>query len=130
MQSLLVLYMTKALLLPGQRENVWLFEPFRRVFGGIDGQPLASATFGAYAASVYLTPILGGFLADRVLGKGRTVLLGAITMAVGHFLMAFAWPGGVTSRRTTRPPRSVPRAGLRAQGSPPPIGGPWRRSWR
>jgi proton-dependent oligopeptide transporter, POT family len=89
MQSLLVLYMTKALLLPGQRENVWLLEPFRRLFGGIDGQPLASATFGAYAASVYLTPIFGGFLADRVLGKSRTILLGATTMAVGHFLMAF-----------------------------------------
>jgi POT family proton-dependent oligopeptide transporter len=89
MQSLLVLYMTKALLLPGHRENVWLFEPFRWIYGGIDGQPLASAIFGTYAASVYLTPILGGFLADRVLGKGRTVLLGATTMAAGHFLMAF-----------------------------------------
>jgi POT family proton-dependent oligopeptide transporter len=89
MQSLLVLYMTKALLLTGHRENVWLFEPFRQLYGGIDGQPFASAIFGTYAASVYLTPILGGFLADRVLGRGRTVLLGAITMAVGHFLMAF-----------------------------------------
>ena len=38
---------------------------------------------------VYLTPILGGFLADRYLGKRRTVLLGAVTMAIGHFLMAF-----------------------------------------
>src|SRR5512138_2165988 len=89
MQSLLVLYMTKALLLPGHRENVWLFEPFRRLYGGMDGQPLASAIFGTYAASVYLTPILGGLLADRILGRGRTVLLGALTMAAGHFLMAF-----------------------------------------
>jgi POT family proton-dependent oligopeptide transporter len=89
MQSLLVLYMTKALLLPGHRENVWLFEPFRRLYGGMDGQPLASAIFGTYAASVYLTPILGGLLADRILGRGRTILLGAITMAGGHFLMAF-----------------------------------------
>ncbi len=89
MQSLLVLYMTKALLLPGHRENVWLFEPIRRLYGSIDGQPLASAVFGTYAASVYLTPILGGLLADRLLGKRRTVLLGALTMAAGHFLMAF-----------------------------------------
>jgi POT family proton-dependent oligopeptide transporter len=89
MQTLLVLYMVKELLLPGHVENVALFEEFRSLYGGIDGQPLASAIFGTYAASVYLTPILGGWIADRVLGKRRTVLLGAITMAVGHFLMAF-----------------------------------------
>src|SRR3546814_10378212 len=77
MQALLVLYMTKELLLPGHVENVALFEPFSRLYGGIEGQALASAIFGTYAASVYLTPILGGFLADRVLGKRRTVLLGA-----------------------------------------------------
>lgn len=52
---------------------------------------MASAIFGTYAASVYLTPIFGGYLAGRVLGKRRTVLLGAITMAVGHFLMAFEY---------------------------------------
>lgn len=88
MQALLVLYMVNELLLPGHVENIALFEPFRSLYG-LEGQPLASAIFGTYAASVYLTPILGGFLADRVLGKRRTVLLGAITMAVGHFLMAF-----------------------------------------
>ncbi|WP_347302208.1 peptide MFS transporter [Croceibacterium sp. TMG7-5b_MA50] len=89
MQALLVLYMTKELLLPGHRENVALFEPFQRLYGGLEGQALASAIFGTYAASVYLTPILGGLLADRVLGKRRTVLAGAIIMAAGHFLMAF-----------------------------------------
>lgn len=89
MQALLVLYMTKELLLPGHVENVALFRPFSALYGGIEGQALASAIFGTYAASVYLTPILGGFLADRVLGKRRTVLLGAVTMALGHFLMAF-----------------------------------------
>ncbi|MGD8358706.1 MAG: peptide MFS transporter [Lysobacterales bacterium] len=89
MQSLLVLYMVKSLLLPGHVENVALFEQFRQLYGGVDGQALASAIFGTYAASVYVTPILGGWLADRVLGKRRTVLLGAVTMALGHFLMAF-----------------------------------------
>ncbi|BAK66015.1 major facilitator superfamily protein [Sphingobium sp. SYK-6] len=91
MQTLLVLYMVKYLLLPGQIENVWMLDAFRQLplYRGLDGQPLASAIFGTYAASVYLTPILGGFLADRFLGKRRTVLLGAITMAIGHFLMAF-----------------------------------------
>lgn len=89
MQTLLVLYMVNYLLLPGNRDDVALFGEFSALYGGLDGQALASAIFGTYAASVYLTPILGGFLADRVLGKRRTVLLGAVTMALGHFLMAF-----------------------------------------
>lgn len=89
MQALLVLYMTKSLLLPGEVEQVAGIEQLRALYGGIDGQPFASAIFGTYAASVYLTPILGGWIADRLLGKRRTVLLGAITMALGHFLMAF-----------------------------------------
>jgi len=89
MQALLVLYMTKHLLLPGQVEHVAGIEQLRALYGGIDGQKFASAIFGTYAASVYLTPILGGWIADRLLGKRRTVLLGAVTMALGHFLMAF-----------------------------------------
>ncbi len=89
MQALLVLYMVNELLLPGHVENVAFFESFSRLYGDIEGQALASAIFGTYAALVYLTPILGGFLADRVLGKRRTVLWGAIVMAAGHFLMAF-----------------------------------------
>lgn len=89
MQTLLVLYMVKHLLLPGQVEEVAGIEQLRALYGGIDGQKFASAIFGTYAASVYLTPIFGGWLADKVLGKRRTVLLGAVTMALGHFLMAF-----------------------------------------
>jgi len=91
MQTLLVLYMVKYLLVPGHVEGVLMMDAFRTLplYSGLDGQPLASAIFGTYAASVYLTPILGGFIADRFLGKRRTVLLGAITMAAGHFLMAF-----------------------------------------
>ncbi|MEP6976190.1 MAG: oligopeptide:H+ symporter, partial [Spartobacteria bacterium] len=91
MQALLVLYMVKYLLLPGRIEHVVAFEGFRRLplYGGLEGQALASAIFGTYSASVYLTPIFGGFLADRILGRRRTVLLGALTMAAGHFLMAF-----------------------------------------
>ncbi|HEV2842732.1 MAG TPA: peptide MFS transporter [Chthoniobacterales bacterium] len=89
MQSLLVLYMVKYLLLPGRIEHVAAFESVRRLYFGLDGQALASAIFGTYTASVYLTPIVGGFIADRLLGRRRTVLLGALTMAAGHFLMAF-----------------------------------------
>src|SRR6476659_9285725 len=89
MQSLLVLYMVKFLLLPDHIGHVVAFAGFRKFYGGLDGQALASAIFGTYTASVYLTPIFGGFLADRLLGRRRTVLLGALTIAPGHFLMAF-----------------------------------------
>ncbi len=89
MQSLLVLYMVNYLLKPGRIEHVAAFATFRKLYGGLDGQALASAIFGTYAAAVYLTPIFGGFLADRLLGRRRTVLLGALIMAAGHFLMAF-----------------------------------------
>src|SRR6187551_3507259 len=89
MQSLLVLYMVKYLLLPGRIEHIAAFSSIRTLYFGLEGQALASAIFGTYTASVYLTPILGGLLADRLLGRRRTVLLGALTMAAGHFLMAF-----------------------------------------
>lgn len=88
MQSLLALYLVKHLLLPGQADDVLFFAGFRRLFGGLDGQPLASAIVGTYFASVYMTPILGGLIADRWLGRHRTVLLGACIMMAGHFLMA------------------------------------------
>ena len=91
MQALLVLYMVKHLLLAGKIEQVIAFQSFRQLplYRGLEGQALASAIFGTYTACVYLTPILGGFLADKILGRRRTVLLGALTMAAGHFLMAF-----------------------------------------
>jgi POT family proton-dependent oligopeptide transporter len=89
MQSLLVLYMVKYLLLPGHIEDIAGFAWFSQLYGGLQGQPLASAIFGTYTAFVYLTPIFGGLLADGWLGRRRTIMLGACTMAVGHFLMAF-----------------------------------------
>jgi POT family proton-dependent oligopeptide transporter len=89
MQTLLVLYMVNELLLPGHIENIAFFDSFRTLYGGLEGQALASAIFGTYASLVYLTPILGGLIADRWLGRRLAVLFGAITMAAGHFLMAF-----------------------------------------
>jgi len=50
---------------------------------------LASAIFGLYTGLVYLTPIAGGIIADRWLGHTRTITIGALLMAAGHFLMAF-----------------------------------------
>ncbi len=89
MQALLVLYMTHYLLHPGHVENVAGFGPFRGVVesiygAGLSPQALASAIFGLYTAFVYLTPIGGGLLADKLLGRTRTVALGAILMALGH----------------------------------------------
>lgn len=49
----------------------------------------ASTLYGWYTGLVYLTPLFGGILADRWLGQRRTVLLGGILMALGHFVMAY-----------------------------------------
>lgn len=89
MQTLLVLYMVKYLLLPENAAGVIGLAALRDWYGGIDGQPLASKIFGDYTSLVYLTPIAGGFIADRWLGRRATLILGGIFMAVGHFLMAF-----------------------------------------
>ncbi|MDE1974587.1 MAG: peptide MFS transporter [Hyphomicrobiales bacterium] len=92
MRALLVLYMTKYLLLAGHAGNVaglaWLKAALEQVFGPLDVQPLSSQIYGFYTALVYLTPIFGGLLADRVLGQRRTVVIGAALMAIGHFMMA------------------------------------------
>ena len=50
---------------------------------------MASQIYGIYTALVYLTPVLGGALADRFWGQRRTVIVGALVMAAGHFMMAF-----------------------------------------
>lgn len=68
MRALLVYYMTKHLLL---------------------SQGHASVVYGIYTACAYFTPILGGVISDRLLGKRRAVIIGASIMAAGHFMMAF-----------------------------------------
>jgi POT family proton-dependent oligopeptide transporter len=45
--------------------------------------------YGAYIGLVYFSPLFGGLLADRVLGFSRAIMLGAVAMALGHFLLAF-----------------------------------------
>ncbi len=52
----------------------------------------ASEVYKWYTSLVYLTPLLGGYLADRYLGNTFAVVIGAILMAIGHFLMAFEQP--------------------------------------
>ncbi len=73
MRALLVLYLTKH----------WLFS---------DGD--ASMVYGAYTALVYITPVIGGYLADKYLGQRKAVLYGAVLLTIGHFLMGFEGDGG------------------------------------
>lgn len=92
MRSLLVLYMTKYLLLADHLGGVIGLPAVKRaletVFGPLAVQPLSSQIWGFYTGLVYFTPIFGGLLADRVLGRRRTVVIGAVLMAIGHFMMA------------------------------------------
>jgi len=70
-------YGMRALLVPYML-NYLLFQPAS-----------SSSTYKWYTSLVYLTPLLGGFLADRFLGLRTSIVVGGILMAVGHFLMAF-----------------------------------------
>ncbi len=67
MRAILVLYLTKALHWSGQD---------------------ASRLYGAYTGAVYLTPMIGGYLADRFIGTRRSLVIGGIIIAIGHFLLA------------------------------------------
>src|ERR1700722_17952216 len=93
MRALLVLYMVKYAFQPSMAESVIGLSALRHgleaVFGPLDIQPFASQIYGLYTGLVYLTPVIGGYLADRVLGQRRTVIIGASLMAAGHFMMAF-----------------------------------------
>jgi POT family proton-dependent oligopeptide transporter len=90
MQTLLVLYMVNYLLLPEHIGGVVGLDWLRSWhYPGLDGQPLSSAIFGDYTSLVYLTPILGGIIADKLTGRRFALIAGALIMALGHFLMAF-----------------------------------------
>jgi proton-dependent oligopeptide transporter, POT family len=128
MRALLVLYMTKYLLAPERAGNVLglagLKSALEAVFGPLDAQPLSSQIYGLYTALVYLTPIFGGLLADRVLGQRRTVVVGAILMAIGHFMMAFeqlflfALAALILGNGAFKPNISTQVGGLYAPGDP------------
>ena len=76
MRALLIFYLTQH----------WLFS---------DGE--SGIIYGAYTALVYITPVLGGYLADRYLGQRKAVLFGAVLLTCGHFLMGFEGDGGRNS---------------------------------
>jgi POT family proton-dependent oligopeptide transporter len=68
MRAILILFMTKALL-------------FDKVF--------ASNLYGSYTSLVYLTPLIGGYVADRYWGNKRSIILGGLLMALGELLLFF-----------------------------------------
>ena len=72
MRAILLLYMTKAFAEGGL---------------GFD-EKYAGLIYGTYVSSVWYLPLPGGWLADRILGAKRAVLIGAIVIACGHFSMA------------------------------------------
>jgi proton-dependent oligopeptide transporter, POT family len=73
MRALLIFYLTKH----------WLFADDK-----------ANLIYGAYTSLVYITPVLGGYLADRYLGQRKAVLFGGIMLAIGHGMMAIEGTGG------------------------------------
>ncbi len=73
MRALLILYLTKH----------WMFDDAK-----------SNLIYASYASLVYITPVLGGYLADRYLGQRKAVLFGAVLLTCGHFLMAFEGDGG------------------------------------
>jgi len=128
MRSLLVLYMTKYLLLPEHSGDVrgllTVKSALETIFGPLDIQPLSSQIWGFYTGLVYFTPILGGLLADRVLGQRRTVIIGAVLMAIGHFMMAvehlflFALLALILGNGAFKPNISTQVGGLYPPGDP------------
>ena len=93
MSALLTLYMVKDLLLPGNAGQVVGLVSLRNIFefvlGPMTNVAFASLIYGAYAGLVYFTPILGGWVADRLLGAKRTVMIGVLLMSAGHLAMSF-----------------------------------------
>ena len=92
MQALLLLYMTKYLLLPEHARGVLGLAGFRAgveaVVGKLTDLSFAAQTYGLYSGLIYLTPIAGAWLGDRVLGRTRTITIGCLLMAGGHLAMA------------------------------------------
>ena len=72
MRSLLVLYLISA--------QEWA-----------DGR--AYSLYGTYSSLVYVTPLIGGWLADRLLGTQRSLVIGGLIIALGHFTLAFSGLG-------------------------------------
>ena len=73
MRALLVLYLTKHFLMSDEQSGY---------------------VYGAYTSLVYITPVVGGWLADHYLGQRKAVLFGGIMIAIGHLLLGIEGGGG------------------------------------
>ena len=60
------------------------------------------AIYGLFTALVYLTPIIGGWFADNVIGQRKSIYIGGITMAIGQFLLASSSTTAIFSDLATR----------------------------
>jgi POT family proton-dependent oligopeptide transporter len=92
MSALLTLYMVKDLLLPENAAKVVGLSALRSLIGfngPLSNVAFAAIVYGWYAGLVYFTPIIGGWVADRVLGAKRTVMIGVLLMSAGHLAMSF-----------------------------------------
>lgn len=93
MQALLTLYMVGALFKPGHAEQVVGLAATRAAVESLAGplstQAFAVQLFGFWAGIVRFTPVFGGLIGDRLLGRRRTIMLGCLLMTAGHFCMAF-----------------------------------------
>ncbi len=92
MSALLTLYMVKELLLPENSAQAIGLAELRGLFefrGPMSDVAFAAIVYGWYAGLVYFTPIIGGWVADRILGAKRTVMIGVVLMSAGHLAMSF-----------------------------------------
>ena len=91
--AILSLYLTKQLLLPGHAEHVVGVGVLKAL--AAHGQSAASvvatatAVVGLYTMFCYITPLVGGWVADQWAGRSRTIAIGAILMVAGYAMMAF-----------------------------------------
>lgn len=73
----------------GMRALLVYFLTDQLITGGFGMSELDAFTiYGIFTGMVYVTPILGGMLADKILGQRKTIYIGGITMAIGQFLLA------------------------------------------
>src|SRR3954462_5624697 len=73
----------------GMRSFLMLYMVTPAARGGLGfSDPHAASIYGTYTGSVWAAAILGGIVADRILGQYRSVLVGAIIIALGHFALA------------------------------------------
>ncbi len=94
MRAILIYSLTNYLLLQPTADSVIGYHALKHLFeliynGGqpLAAQPLSSIIYGNYTSFVYLTPIIGGFIADRWLGQRHSVVIGAIIMSAGEFTL-------------------------------------------